>query len=162
MAEIPPQPEWLTSFQQKRKPGFQPGFSGNSRGRVRGSRNKRSLIAEEFEKAGSEVARVVVEKAKAGDLRAAELLLQRIEPPLKPQAPRVTFTIDPDLPIAEQSKALLVACAEGDISPEQFRLLMDCLSAYIGMKDVEGFLDELRSLRESKRPPIPGGVLVTP
>lgn len=147
MSEIPAQPEWLTNHQTGRKPGFQPGVSGNPNGRPKGAKNRRSLIATEFEKAGSEVARVVVEKAKAGDLRAAELLLQRIEPPLRPQAARVKFAIDPDQPIAEQSKALLIACSHGEISPEQFRLLMDCLSAYVGLKDVETFLAELKKLR---------------
>jgi hypothetical protein len=53
---------------------------------LKGAKNRRSLIAAESERAGSEIARVVVDKAKAGDLRAAELLLQRIEPPLRPQA----------------------------------------------------------------------------
>jgi hypothetical protein len=105
------------------------------------------------------VARVVVEKAKAGDLRAAELLLQRIEPPLKPQAARCSFTIDPDQPIADQSRALLVACSKGEISPETFRLLMDCLSAFVGMKDVETFLDELSRLREAKQNRVPGGIV---
>ncbi len=155
MTETPTQPEWRTNYQPKRTPGFKPGVSGNPKGRPKGSKDKRTLIVTEFEKAGSEVARVVVEKAKAGDLRAAELLLQRIEPPLKPQAPRVRFSIDPDQSIAEQSKALLVACSEGQISPEQFRLLMDCLSAYVGLKDVESFLSELKKLRSEFH----GGVL---
>ena len=144
-----------------RKPGFQPGQSGNPAGRAKGSKNKRTIIAEEFERAGSEVARVVVEKAKAGDLRAADLLLQRIEPPLKPQAPRVTFSIDPDQSIADQAKALLLACSKGEISPEQFRLLMDCLSAFVGIRDVETFLEELRRVRSANSNPIPGGVLTT-
>jgi hypothetical protein len=143
------------------KPGFQPGRSGNPAGRAKGSKNKRTIIAEEFERAGSEVARVVVEKAKAGDLRAADLLLQRIEPPLKPQAPRVTFSIDPDQSIADQAKALLLACSKGEISPEQFRLLMDCLSAFVGIRDVETFLEELRRVRSANSNPIPGGVLTT-
>jgi hypothetical protein len=161
MAEIPDAPDWLKNHQQApRKPGFQPGQSGNPARRAKGSKNKRTLIAEEFEKAGSEVARVVVEKARAGDLRAADLLLQRIEPPLKPQSPRVTFAIDPDKPIADQAKALLGACSKGEISPEQFRLLMDCLSAFVGMRDVETFMDELKRLKATTHPELPGGVLI--
>lgn len=171
MAEIPAPPDWLKNWMgettppqeaepPKRKAGFQPGVSGNPAGRPKGAKSKRTLIAQEFESAGSEVARVVVKKALAGDLRAAELMLQRIEPPLKPQAPAVTFSLDPDASIADQAKALLVACSKGEISPEQFRILMDCLAAYIGMRDVETFADELRRVESKQQNRIRGGVLI--
>ena len=67
---------------------------------LKGAKNRRLLIAAEFERAGSEIARVVVDKAKAATF-ALELLLQRIEPPLRPQAARCTFSVDP-----EQSKSI--------------------------------------------------------
>jgi hypothetical protein len=79
------------------------------------------------------------------------------EPDKVLQAPRCTFTIDVDQPIADQSKALLLACSKGEISPETFRLLMDCLSAYIGMKDVETVVAELKALSKNR---IPGGVVI--
>jgi hypothetical protein len=140
---------------------FKRGISGNPNGRPKGSRNRRSLIACEFEKAGSQIAKAILEKAKEGDLRAADIVLQRLEPPLKPEARRVEFQFDPDASIADQAKAVMTGVAEGRLDPETAKLLIDMLSAVVGLKDVETFLAELRKLRESKRPVIPGGVVVT-
>lgn len=137
---------------------FRPGVSGNPRGRPAGSRNRSNVVAAEFAKEGSAVARVVIEKAKEGDMSAASLVLTRISPPLRPQAAKVQFQLDPESPIGEQAKEIIVAVSRGDIDPDTCRLLLDCLSAFVGLRDVEHLLDELKALRE-KRPPIPGGVV---
>lgn len=138
---------------------FKPGQSGNPAGRKVGIRNKRNVVAAEFEKEGSEIARVVMEKAKEGDMAAASLVLTRISPPLRAQAEKVTFDLNPDLPVADQAKQIMMAVSEGRIDPDTGRMLLDCLSAFIGLKDVETFLAELKRLREFKGTRIPGGVV---
>lgn len=138
---------------------FKPGQSGNPKGRPPGTRNRKTLIAAEFEKAGSDVARMIVEKATTGDMRAAELLLQRLEPILKPEARRVEFDFDPEASVADQAKAVMAAVASGRMDPDTATQLVDLLTAYVGLKDVETFVNELRRLRESKRAGIPGGVV---
>lgn len=85
------QPEWLQGFTpQPNKPpkGWQPGQSGNPKGRPVGSRNRKNVIAEEFEKDGSAVARVVMDAALEGDMQAANMVLQRLSPPLREPAAR--------------------------------------------------------------------------
>jgi len=139
---------------------FKPGQSGNPAGRKPGVRNKSNVVAAEFAKEGSEIARVVIEKAKEGDMSAASLVLQRLSPPLRPAAEKVTFALDPDAPVADQAKQILLAVSQGEIDPDTGKMLLDCLSAYIGMKDVETFLSELRKLREAKTG-VPGGVMTT-
>ncbi len=86
------------------------------------------------------------------------LWLSRLEPPLRPSAQRVQFDLDPDAPIADQAKQVMKAVAAGGIDPDTGKQLLDMLSAFIGMKDVETFLEELKRMRESKAH-IPGGVL---
>ena len=148
MADLPPPtPDWLTSYQAKRKPGWQKGQSGNPRGRKPGSKNKRSLIAAEFEKAGSEVARVCIAKALEGDAACLSLVLTRIEPPLRPRSRTVEFDFDPDGSVAEQSKQILTAVSKGQVDPDTAKMLLDMLSAYVGLKDIEAFLNELKKLR---------------
>lgn len=139
---------------------FRPGQSGNPAGRPKGARDKKNVVAAEFAKEGSEIARVVIEKAKDGDMSAASLVLQRLSAPLRAQAEKVEFDFNPDAPVADQAKQILLAVSQGRVDPDTGKMLLDCLSAYIGMKDVETFLAELKRLRES-RSPIPGGVQQT-
>jgi hypothetical protein len=70
----------------------------------------------------------------------------------------VQFDLDPDAPIADQAKQVLLAVSRGEIDSDQGRQILDMLAAFIGMKDVEHFLDELKRLRET-RTHIPGGIV---
>jgi hypothetical protein len=139
---------------------FKPGQSGNPAGRPKGSRDKKNVVAAEFAKEGSAIARVVIEKAKEGDMGAAALVLQRLSPPLRPQSEKVTFDFDPSLPLAEQGTAILIAVARGEIDPDTGKMLLDMVSAHLGLRDVETVLDELKRLREIKTH-IPGGIVET-
>ncbi|MEN1451324.1 DUF5681 domain-containing protein, partial [Pseudomonas aeruginosa] len=89
-------PEWLKTWQDSpaaqeppHRGGFLPGVSGNPRGRPVGSRNKKNVIADELAKEGSAVARVVMDAALAGDMQAANMVLQRLSPPLRARAEKV-------------------------------------------------------------------------
>lgn len=138
---------------------FVKGQSGNPAGRRPGSKNKKTLLRIELEKDGSELARVIKQKAlEDGDMTAAGLWLARLEPPLRGSAQRVQFPLDPDAPIAEQAKAVVLAMSRGEIDPDTARQILDMLSAMVGLRDVEQLLDELKALRE-KRPPFPGGIV---
>jgi hypothetical protein len=138
---------------------YKPGQSGNPTGRPKGARDRKNVVAAEFSKQGSEVARVVVGKALEGDMTAASLVLTRLSPPLRPQAEKVQFELDPDAPIADQAKQILMAVSEGRIDPDTARILFDCCSAFVGLKDVESFLGELKRMREAKNDHIAGGVV---
>lgn len=134
------QPEWLQGFTpQPNKPpkGWQPGQSGNPKGRPVGSRNKKNVIAEEFEKDGSEVARVVMNAALEGDMQAANMVLQRLSPPLRARAEKVTFELTPDAPLHQQANQVLASVAEGAIDPETGKLLIDCIQSVAGIRAVD-------------------------
>lgn len=148
------QPDWLQGFTpQPNKPpkGWQPGQSGNPRGRPVGSRNKKNVIAEEFEKDGSAVARVVMDAALEGDMQAANMVLQRLSPPLRARAEKVTFELSPDAPLHQQANQVLASVAEGAIDPETGKLLIDCIQSVAGIRAVDELEARLQALEEKNQ-----------
>jgi hypothetical protein len=138
---------------------FKKGWSGGP-GRPKGSRNKRSIIAEEFEKAGSAVAQVVAAKAQAGDMRAAEILLSRVEPTLKSTSQRVQIDLDMDASFDDQCKSVINAATRGELDLDAAQTLLNMLAARVGFQNIDQFLEELKKMRLN--PPIRGGVKTEP
>jgi hypothetical protein len=107
------------------------GQSGNPRGKPTGSRNKVLLALDAIGAAGAEaVLRKAVEDAKAGDMRAAEMILSRVWParkgrPVVLELPPVTTAAD--LPAA--LAAVTTAVADGTLTPDEGTALATILDA---------------------------------
>jgi hypothetical protein len=126
--------------------GWLPGQSGNPKGRPVGSRNKGNIVAEEFLKDGSEIARMVSAAAKKGDMQAASLVLQRIAPPLRSRAEKVFFELDPDASLTKQAQQVLMAIAEGEVDPETGQTIINCITSFAGLKQADDFENRLSAL----------------
>ena len=151
-------PEWLRNYAPQQgtvRPngsrGFIPGISGNPAGRPKGSKDKKTLVAQEFEKEGSKVARVIIDAALAGDITAANIVLQRISPPLKVKAEKVQFELDAQAPLTYQAGQILAAVALGDIDPDTGQVLINCISSFAGLRQVDELEERLRAL-EARKP----------
>ncbi|UQP00355.1 DUF5681 domain-containing protein [Burkholderia multivorans] len=150
MAEVE-SPEWMKGFvPQPNKPprGWQPGQSGNPAGRPKGSKNRKTLLAEELQKDGSDLARAIKEAALAGDTSAMNLWAQRLEPPLRARAATVEFELDPDKPLHEQAQQVLAAVSEGRVDPETGRMLIDCIQSVAGIRAVDELEARLAALED--------------
>lgn len=148
------QPDWLKAHHEAHPHGgprgWLPGQSGNPAGRPKGSKNRKTLLVEEFEKEGSAIARVVIAAALEGDMQAANIALQRISPPLRARAEKVTFELTPDAPLHLQANQVLAAVAEGSIDPETGKLLIDCIQAVAGVRAVDDLEARLLALEEKE------------
>jgi hypothetical protein len=117
------------STQPRRGKPFVPGQSGNDKGRPRGSRNKSTLVREKIEQGIADVLDVVQKQALAGDRASQRLLLERVLPRAK--NPTVSFDlpekIDTPEALAEASAEIVQQIADGNILPEQGRIIMSVL-----------------------------------
>ena len=143
-----PTPE--TTGRKQRATRFQPGRSGNPRGRPPGSRNKTTRAIDAlFDGEAEALTRKAIELAKAGDLVALRLCLDRICPPQKDRP--VPFAL-PELRTAEDAKlaasALLKAVADGELTPSEASEIGRLLDSYTRILEREEFERRLIRLEE--------------
>jgi hypothetical protein len=109
---------------------FQPGHPGGP-GRPAGSRNKATLALDQIaDDAGKAILEMMVEAAKGGDMRAAELVLQRIWPARKSRPIALTL---PAIRSASDVVAAVGAVADavgaGEITPDEGQAVASILEA---------------------------------
>lgn len=106
-------------------PNWHPGMrSPNPAGRPKGT-SARTKLVERMLKDADGVVDAVVRKALDGDVGAAGLILGRIAPAIKAQMERVEFALDPSASISDQLAQVLAAVADGVLSPDAGRHLID-------------------------------------
>jgi hypothetical protein len=142
--------------QRKCKPGnpaWQPGVSGNPKGRTPGSGEVGKLRAAIAEHVPAIVAKLV-EMAKAGDAGAARLLLERTLAPLKAtdQAAPVALA---GAALAEQGRAIVAAAGAGALTPSQAVQYLTGLGALAKLIETDELAARVAAL-EGKHGPAEG------
>jgi hypothetical protein len=129
---------------------FVPGSSGNPGGKKPGTRNRATVLREALaEGEDLAAARIVIDKALAGDAVAARFILDRLTPRPRGRA------IELDLPKGEKaadvlaaSNATIAAMASGEITPDE---------ALTVTKVLDGRLRALKAAARERAKPSPGG-----
>jgi hypothetical protein len=120
-----------------RRPGrpFRKGESGNPKGRPRGSRNRKTRLAELLLEGESEkLARKAVELALKGDPLALKLCLDRLIAPRRERA--IEFELPPIRTIADLDamvSAVAAAVAEGEITPGEAVEVAKAVASFVGV-----------------------------
>jgi len=136
---------------------WRPGTSGNPKGRPpRGfssAERFRTALAEDL----PEILEKVLEKAKAGDLAAAKIIIDRCIPAYRVVEKPVNIT-GLSGSLAEAGAALVAAVGRGDIAPGQASQLLIGMGALARVQEtaeLEKRIAELQAWREeeAKRPP---------
>lgn len=132
----------------RRKNGtFAKGQTGNPGGRPGNLASLRAKLT-----AGSdEIATVVLEAAKAGDMSACRLILERIVPALKPITEPVPFDLD-DTDLPSTARSIMRAIASGALPGDQGKVLLDAvlgMSRVIEVADLDQRLKALEASMES-------------
>jgi hypothetical protein len=121
---------------------FKPGQSGNPKGRPQGSKHKATIAAQTLlDGEAQALTKKAVELAKAGNVLALRLCLERLIPTRKDQPitlklPKIEGVAD----IPNVLEAILKAVASGEITPGEGQSLAAMLEAYrkgVELADIE-------------------------
>jgi hypothetical protein len=127
---------------------FQPGQSGNPTGRPPGSRNRSKLALETLLDGEAEnLTRKAIELAKAGDMTALRLCMERIYPARKDTP--VTFDMPKLETPADAIKAMaaiMSAVANGDLTPAEANELAKLVDTFTRAIEAHELEERLRRL----------------
>ena len=122
---------------------FKKGVSGNPKGRPR---SEVTQIKKAIAKRGTEIIEQVIDRALAGDMQAAKILVDRLSPPLKAQSAPVKFEFEGSDRLSSGAQKILEATAAGKLSPDVAGNLLNALSAFIRQHEVDQLADRLEAL----------------
>lgn len=122
---------------------FKPGQSGNPKGREPG-KTPAAKLRQSIVKAMPEILAQLVEQAKAGDVAAAKVLLDRVCPPLKPQALPISLPVNGSL--TEQGGEIIRATMAGQIPPDIGSQLITALAAQSKIIEIDELTKRIETL----------------
>lgn len=136
-----------TKRKQRGRP-FQPGQSGNPKGRPQGALNKATLAAQALlEGEAQKLTRKAIDLALEGDTLALRLCLERLLPPCKGRPitiklPRMQSGKD----ASQVVSTVIEAVGKGNITLGEGRALIDLVESFLRihqLEEIEGRLTEL-------------------
>ena len=137
---------------QKHKPQlFKPGQSGNPAGRPKGARNATTLAVEALlDGEGEALTRKAIDLAKAGDMQALKLCMDRIVPPRRDRPlnfalPAIASPGD----AATAMGALLKATADGELTPLEAGEVAKLVDTYIRTVEANDLTKRIEQLERT-------------
>jgi uncharacterized protein DUF5681 len=137
---------------QKQKPQlFKPGQSGNPAGRPKGARNATTLAVEALlDGEGEALTRKAIDLAKAGDMQALKLCMDRIVPPRRDRPlnfalPAIASPGD----AATAMGALLKATADGELTPLEAGEVAKLVDTYIRTVETNDLTKRIEQLERT-------------
>jgi len=133
---------------------FKPGQSGNSAGRPKGSRDRRTELRGLLQPHASALIEKAVNMALSGDTTALKLCLDRIIPALKPQSEPVKLDL-PTGTLTEQAAAIFRAVADAEITSDEGAALIGILHNQARIQDADenhGNIKKMTSLLAALQP----------
>ena len=136
--------------QKQRGRPFRKGESGNPSGKLKGTRNQATMLAERLLDGEAEaMVRTVIEKAKEGDMIALRLCLDRIVPPRRDRPVHCTI---PELNSAEDASkamaAIAAAVSRGELTPTEAAELSRTIETFVRALETTEIERRLKVLEE--------------
>lgn len=127
-------------------PQWKPGQSGNPAGRPKGVPDKRGKFRRAIQEKSDELLKVVLDAALAGDMTALRLCMDRIAPPLKPEAAPIELGLPDDASPQEMAEKALAAIAKGEIDVASGKLMIEAVASVSALTELPAILARLEAL----------------
>ena len=127
---------------------FSKGVSGNPAGRPKGIKDKRHRYSEAIDSMIPQVLDSVFQKAIAGDMTAAKMLLDRTLPSKRPEQERVEISNTGNIPSDAQS--VLRSVLDGEVSPDVGASLLSAMTTVLKAIEVEELAKRIEALEDAK------------
>jgi hypothetical protein len=127
---------------------FKPGQSGNPAGKPPGARNRTTRAVEELlDGEADTLTRKAIELAKAGDMQALRLCLDRIAPARKDRYVPIDLpALDSAADAVKASAVIMAALSAGDLSPSEASELSKLVGNYVTALTAADFEKRLAQL----------------
>lgn len=126
---------------------FAPGSSGNPKGRPADPNSARQL-RERLAEHGPQVIEAMLDKALKGDVQAARLVLERVCPPLRPQAAPAAVTLPDNGNLADLARAFIDQTAAGDLPSDQAAAMVQAVGTLARVVETSELEERLARLEE--------------
>jgi hypothetical protein len=131
---------------------FQPGRSGNPRGKLPGTRNRTTLLAETLLDGEAEaLTRKAIELALNGDSAALRLCIERLIPIRRDRT--VTFPLPPLKTAADAAQALsaiILAVAKGSLTPSEANEISKSVTAFAAAFETQELAKRVEMLERAQ------------
>ena len=131
---------------------FTKGVSGNPAGRPKGIKDKRHRFNEAIESMIPQVLDSVFQKAIAGDMTAAKMLLDRTLPTKRPEQERVQMPIKENT--ASNARDVLKSVFDGEVSPDVGVSLLSAITGVLKAVELEDLARRIDALEGRKNEPV--------
>ena len=124
---------------------FKPGQSGNPKGRTPGNTYQTRLkeaIGPHFDT----LIESIVTAALTGDMQAANLILTRIVPAIRPVQEPAPFPLSGDT-LTDKALSVLESVSAGHLSAMDGKLLLDALAGVVRVQDAEQLQKQLELIK---------------
>ena len=127
---------------------FVKGKSGNPAGRKPGM-TARGKFREQVNAALPSIVEKLIESAQNGDVQAANIILSKVIPSLKPTSDAVSVpTMAADGSLSDKGLQIITAAASGRLTPDDARGIMDLLTAQARLLEQTEILDRLETVEK--------------
>ncbi|ROR21713.1 hypothetical protein EC845_2535 [Comamonas sp. BIGb0124] len=131
---------------QTKRGRWKPGESGNPGGRKPGVGSLRASLADEL----PGILDTLVERATAGDVQAARLLLERALPAISPRDRAALIRLPQAGVLTDQARVVLEAVRKGETDPETAAQALSSISAMALTKAVNDLALRVAALEQQK------------
>jgi hypothetical protein len=133
---------------------FGPNNHANRAGRPRGVPDKRSRFRAMFEADAKEIIQKVIDLAKGGDVDCIKLVLERVAPKLRDEAPRRKLQLE-GATLEAQGRAVVAEIGAGELSPDEGAALLNGLARQGELEKLGVLGDMVAKLLADRGLPVP-------